>query len=70
MSAFEVLVWLLRLAFLGLLYLFLAVLARGLLRDLRGATSRGARPAGAAATYLPLPPKAGEVYTVSPWNRT
>ena len=28
-------------AFLGLLYLFLAVLARGLLRDLRGATGGG-----------------------------
>jgi len=39
-SAFEILVWILRLAFLGLLYLFLAVLARGLLRDLRGATAR------------------------------
>ena len=46
MSAFEILVWLLRLAFLGLLYLFLAVVARGLLRDLRAAPSRGARPAG------------------------
>ena len=47
MSAFEVLVWILRLAFLGLLYLFLAVLARGLLRDLRGATPRTTRAAGA-----------------------
>jgi len=46
-SAFEVLVWTLRLAFLGLLYLFLAVLARGLLRDLRAATSQTVRAAGA-----------------------
>ena len=37
--------WTLRLAFLGLLYLFLAVLARSLLRDLR-ATGRTTRAAG------------------------
>lgn len=46
MSAFDILVWLLRLSFLGLLYLFLALLARGLLRDLRGATNRAARAPG------------------------
>ena len=46
MSAFEILVWVLRLGFLGLLYLFLAVLARGLLRDLHGATARTTRAAG------------------------
>jgi hypothetical protein len=45
-SAFEVLVWTLRLAFLGLLYLFLAVLARSLLRDLRAAAGRTTRAAG------------------------
>ena len=46
MSAFEILVWILRLAFLGLLYLFLAVIARGLLRDLRSATARTTRAVG------------------------
>ncbi len=46
MSAFEILVWILRLAFLGLLYLFLAVLARGLLRDLRATTARTTRAPG------------------------
>jgi pSer/pThr/pTyr-binding forkhead associated (FHA) protein len=61
-SAFEVLVWLLRLAFLGLLYLFLAVLARGLLRDLRGATSRGARAAG-ALVVMAAPPGSPTVGT-------
>jgi len=45
-SAFEILVWILRLAFLGLLYLFLAVIARGLLRDLRSATARTTRAVG------------------------
>jgi len=39
-------VWTLRLAFLGLLYLFLAVLARSLLRDLRAAAGRTTRAAG------------------------
>ena len=38
--------WTLRLAFLGLLYLFLAVLARSLLRDLRAAAGRTTRAAG------------------------
>ena len=38
--------WTLRLAFLGLLYLFLAVLARSLLHDLRAATGRTTRAAG------------------------
>ncbi|MFI5261859.1 MAG: FHA domain-containing protein [Candidatus Limnocylindrales bacterium] len=47
MSSFDLLVWLLRLSFLGLLYLFLALLARGLLRDLRRATSRAAQAPGA-----------------------
>jgi hypothetical protein len=46
-SAFEVVVWVLRLSFLGLLYLFLGLLARGLLRDLRGVTARTARAPGA-----------------------
>jgi hypothetical protein len=66
MDAFELLVWVLRLAFLGLLYLFLAFVARSLWRDLRAAAARGERALGrliviasptgdpAAGTVLPL----------------
>ena len=55
--------WILRLAFLGLLYLFLAVLTRGLLRDLRGATARTTRAAGVLvvmAAPAGAPPRRGD----------
>jgi hypothetical protein len=73
-SAFEILVWSLRLAFLGLLYLFLAVLARGLMRDLRGVSSRGGRPAGVLVVMAAPPgsPAAGatiELETISTIGR-
>ncbi len=43
MDAFELLVWVLRLSFLGLLYLFLAYVARALWRDLRAASVASGR---------------------------
>ncbi len=46
MDAFELLVWVLRLSFLGLLYLFLAYVARALWRDLRAASVASGRALG------------------------
>ncbi len=74
MSAFDILVWVLRLGFLGLLYLFLALLARGLFRDLRGATARSGRAPGvlvvmAAPAGLPAVGTRLELEAISPIGR-
>ena len=51
MDALLLLVWIVRLLFLALLYLFLARVVRSLLRDLRAAAREpGARPAGSSSS--------------------
>jgi hypothetical protein len=46
MDGYLVVLWIVRIAFLGLLYLFLYRVVRGLLRDLRAATREGASDLG------------------------
>ena len=74
MSAFDLLVWLLRLSFLGLLYLFLALLARGLWRDLRRTSARtdqvpGALLVMAVGGVVPMPGTTIALETISTIGR-
>jgi len=71
-------VWVLRLLFLGLLYLFLAAVVRVLLRDLRAATSEPGTELG-RLTVLASPsgepgcswsPPSSQVHALPAWRRS
>jgi pSer/pThr/pTyr-binding forkhead associated (FHA) protein len=69
---FTISLWLIRLGFLALLYLFLLFVARGLWRDLRGAASAAERSLGrlvVLASPGPPAPEVGAVFPLEALNR-